>query len=62
MNSPRINKIIVYSEEGPARVYTWKEDKLTFAELIALVNITGKIPEGEWLDEQFSELLGVFQM
>jgi hypothetical protein len=51
MNSPRINKIIVYSEEGPARVYTWKEDKLTFAELIALVNITGKIPEGEWLDE-----------
>jgi hypothetical protein len=52
MSSPKIEKLIIYSAEGPARVYKWNKEALTFAELIACLSTINKMPdESHWLDE-----------
>lgn len=51
MSSPKINKIQVYTEEGPVRVYEWEDNKLTYAELTVFLNMINKMPKGSWLEE-----------
>lgn len=52
MSSPKINKLIISFEgTGENRVYEWKDNHLTMAELVVLLNMVKKPPEtSRWMD------------
>lgn len=52
MNSPKINKLIISLEgTGENRVYEWKNNHLTMAELVVMLQMLKKEPEStRWMD------------
>ena len=47
-----ISKMYILPEGSDvARIYEWKEDHLTFEELISFIASRGKIPNGTWLEK-----------
>lgn len=52
MSSPKINKMILELEDSLSRSYEWKENKLTMAELVTMLQILNKPPEvTNWIEE-----------
>ncbi len=56
-----IEKMYVLPEGSDvARIYEWKDNHLTFEELLSFIASRGKIPAGRWL-ERPTELTGEFK-